>query len=183
MFETPEWRDPEIPEDFNDPLIWRDCPDCQGEWKKNLGCRVCNGIGKLLTRKGLLECFSRPIVHVETPLLITTGGNMPVDLTFKELRTKNVKRCEEAFPTCKDWTLADWMNATVGKLGELANILKKVKRGDFPMESVAEEVGKEIADVAIYLDLMAAKAGVNLADAIIQKFNEVSDRRNCAIKL
>jgi len=107
----------------------------------------------------------------------------PMRLSFAELREKNVKRCKEVFKTCDDWSLADWMNATLGELGELANILKKVKRGDFTLESVKEEIAKEIADVATYLDLLAANAGVDLGSAIVQKFNEVSDRRNSDIKL
>jgi NTP pyrophosphatase (non-canonical NTP hydrolase) len=101
-------------------------------------------------------------------------------LTFGRLRDFNVRRCESAFPMCKDWTAADWMTALVGEVGELANLLKKIKRGD---EVDPLEVGKEIADVQTYLDLLAAHLGVDLGEATIQKFNEVSDRRGSGIKL
>jgi NTP pyrophosphatase (non-canonical NTP hydrolase) len=104
-------------------------------------------------------------------------------LTFAELREPNVRRCNEYFKTCADWTPADWMTALTGEQGELANLLKKIRRGDFTLEEKREEVAKEIADVAIYLDLLASKLGIDLGKAVREKFNEVSDRRNCDIKL
>lgn len=104
-------------------------------------------------------------------------------LTFAELRGPNVQRCDEYFQTCADWTFSDWMMAMTGEQGELANLLKKIRRGDFTLEEKREEVAKEIADVAIYLDLLAAKLGIDLGKAVREKFNEVSDRRRCPIKL
>ena len=104
-------------------------------------------------------------------------------LNFKTLRIANVERCREFFKTCADWTHADWMTATIGELGELANVLKKVKRGDLTIEEARPMLEKEIADVQAYLDLLAASLNIDLALATVNKFNEVSDRRNCHIKL
>lgn len=104
-------------------------------------------------------------------------------LTFAELRGPNVQRCEEYFQSCKDWTISDWLMAITGELGELANVLKKIRRGDFTVEDKREELAKEIADVNIYLDLLAAKLNIDLGKAVREKFNEVSDRRRCPIKL
>lgn len=101
------------------------------------------------------------------------------NLTFKALREANIARAAEpveAYNECDDWTLADWMTATVGELGELANLLEKVKRGDFTMEEVQDKIAKEFADVQTYLDIMANEAGVDLGDATVKKFNEVSKR-------
>lgn len=75
------------------------------------------------------------------------------------------------------------MMAMTGEQGELANLLKKIRRGDFTLDEKRDEVAKEIADVAIYLDLLAAKLGIDLGKAVREKFNEVSDRRKCPIKL
>jgi NTP pyrophosphatase (non-canonical NTP hydrolase) len=79
------------------------------------------------------------------------------------------------------WTLADWMNATMGELGEAANILKKVRRGDLTMAEAHLALSKELADVMIYLDILACVAGVNLGDAVVDKFNEVSERVGATI--
>ena len=99
-------------------------------------------------------------------------------LTFNALRAANTERIGSSkYRICEEqWTPAHWMQATVGELGELANLLKKVDRGDFPFEQVKAEVAKELADVQTYLDILALKLGVDLGQATIDKFNEVSAR-------
>jgi NTP pyrophosphatase (non-canonical NTP hydrolase) len=105
-------------------------------------------------------------------------------LTFRRLREKNVLRCEKAFKhRLRDWSLAEWSNAMAGECGEACNITKKILRRDKPMKEYREELAKEIADVVVYADLVAAAAGVDLEEAVIQKFNEVSDRKKSKIKL
>lgn len=79
-------------------------------------------------------------------------------------------------PDGSDWSPAEWMQATVGELGELANVLKKVHRGDFTLEQAMPEIRKEFADVLIYLDIFAMQFGIDLSDAVREKFNEVSRR-------
>lgn len=102
----------------------------------------------------------------------------PVGLTFKALRAANTERIGSSkYRQCEEnWTTAHWMQATVGELGELANLLKKVDRGDFSLDAVRHEVAKELADVQAYLDILALKLGVDLGQATIDKFNEVSER-------
>lgn len=114
-------------------------------------------------------------------------GYMTDGLTFNVLRSANLKRVVQ-FKDAKgrlshpppeglhNWTPADWMTAVVGELGELANLLKKVKRGDFTLEEKQEEIQAEFADVQTYLDLLAASVGVDLGKATIAKFNQVSKR-------
>jgi NTP pyrophosphatase (non-canonical NTP hydrolase) len=99
-------------------------------------------------------------------------------LSFDTLREANVARLQDSkYKRCEEeWTPAHWMQATVGELGELANIMKKVDRGDFTLEEAREAIGKELADVQTYLDIMAYKLGINLAQATKDKFNEVSRR-------
>jgi len=107
-------------------------------------------------------------------------------LSFRTLREANKQRlplfrdangeiCHKE-PDGSDWSPAEWLQAVVGELGELANILKKVRRGDYPIEKALPEIRKEFADVAIYLDLFALQYGFDLGEAIRQKFNEVSHR-------
>lgn len=102
---------------------------------------------------------------------------------LKELRKVNEKRSVEGFQVeLKDWSLPTWGNAVAGEVGEMCNIIKKANRGD-TLPNFKEDLGKEIADVIIYLDLLAAREGISIENAIVQKFNEVSDRVKCDIKL
>lgn len=107
-------------------------------------------------------------------------------LTFAQLRRANLAR----LPTFKngkgepahseadgsDWSLNDWLTAVAGELGELANVLKKVRRGDLTLEQAQASLGKEAADVVTYLDILCFRMGVDLGVATVSKFNEVSDR-------
>jgi NTP pyrophosphatase (non-canonical NTP hydrolase) len=102
---------------------------------------------------------------------------------LQDLRVKNLCRCEESFPHraypglapsgLHAWTPLEWAGALAGEVGELANLLKKDRRGE---EVDWQQVKKEIADAFIYLDLCAAACGVELEQAVREKFNEVSER-------
>ena len=45
------------------------------------------------------------------------------------------------------------------------------------------EISHEIADVVIYLDLLAQSYGIDLGTAVRRKFNVVSDRRGSEVTL
>lgn len=128
---------------------------------------------------------------------------MPTSLTFAQLREANTARLPQ-FKNSKgepahseadgsNWVLSTWSNATFGELGEmgemllmymqiviklglLANHIKKVERGDEGLEAARQALGKEMADVLIYMDIFAMRCGVDLGHAIKDKFNEVSRR-------
>ncbi len=114
-------------------------------------------------------------------------------LTFDELRYANLLRLPlfrnrkgglaHAKRDGSDWCLAQWCNAVTGELGEAANIIKKIERGDMSLEEAREDLARELADVQTYLDLLAYRAGVNLGDATITKWNEVSHRIGVSIQL
>ena len=109
-----------------------------------------------------------------------------MSLTYDTLRAANITRLPrflnkhgERVHSCddgSDWSPAEWLEAVVGELGELSNMLKKVRRGDFTYEEAQHEIAKEFADVAIYLDIYAYQFRIDLGEAIRSKFNEVSDR-------
>jgi len=115
------------------------------------------------------------------------------ELTFSELREANVERLPQfknskgepahSEPDGSDWKLSAWCNAVTGELGELANKIKKVERGDYTLEEMKEDLGKELADVQTYLDILAFRIGIDLGEATVNKFNEVSDRVGCDVKL
>lgn len=106
-------------------------------------------------------------------------------LTFQQLRDANVERLSSSkYKLCEqNWQPAHWVQALVGEVGEAANILKKVDRGDFELKSVLPEIAKELADIQCYLDILAHKLGVDLGDATVGKFNEVSKRIGSDVRL
>jgi NTP pyrophosphatase (non-canonical NTP hydrolase) len=91
------------------------------------------------------------------------------------LRSKQYKNARGEL-VAQQWGLSQWSNACLGELGEAANVIKKIERGDFTLDTAREDLGKELADVMIYLDLLAHAAGISLDTATINKFNEVSER-------
>lgn len=110
------------------------------------------------------------------------------ELTFALLSLVNRERCERwhpGFPHDDEWTLADWSNAVCGEAGELANIVKKLRRyecnlageGDPSVDELHEMLADELADVVCYLDLLASKVDIDLAAAVVDKFNRVSKRQ------
>lgn len=73
------------------------------------------------------------------------------------------------------WSLSEWMTATLGELGEAANIVKKLNRerdgirgNSATAEALRLALRREIADTFIYLDLMAQAAGFYLEDAVVE---------------
>lgn len=113
-------------------------------------------------------------------------GYMTDGLTLNVLREANVARIPQ-FKNAKgepahekedgsDWSLNDWLTAVVGELGEAANVLKKIRRGDFTIDQARPELADELADVLTYLDILASQCGINLGKATIDKFNRVSQK-------
>ena len=115
------------------------------------------------------------------------------ELTFRQLREANIKRLPEfrnskgelahKFPDGSDWTLSDWCTALTGELGEAANIIKKIRRGDVELVDVRAKLADEFADIQTYLDILAFQANIDLGKAVIHKFNRVSARVGSSVKL
>lgn len=87
-------------------------------------------------------------------------------MTFSK---RNLARCESPNGfnhPLNSWSLSDWLTATAGELGEAANIIKKLNRvrdgipgnSETP-EQLRNALAEELADVAIYLDLLTQAAG------------------------
>jgi len=116
-----------------------------------------------------------------------------MELRFSDLRKANLKRLPlfknahgkiaHSSPDGSDWTPSDWIMAVMGELGELANILKKLRRGDYEQYQVQQAIEDELADVQTYLDILAFNLKVDLGQATINKFNQVSRRVDCDVKL
>jgi NTP pyrophosphatase (non-canonical NTP hydrolase) len=105
-------------------------------------------------------------------------------LSFALLRERSYARALRWHPGgIESWSLSDWACAAAGELGEACNVIKKLnrlrdnlpgnKRGE-DGDTLREKLALEIADTVMYLDLLAAAAGIDLEQAVIQKFNRVS---------
>lgn len=121
-------------------------------------------------------------------------------LTFNALRGANVDRLSlfenakgkpaHKNPDGSDWIPAQWLQAMVGEVGEYANVRKKYERGDFgdidseEAQSIFKvEAANELADVAIYLDLLAYRLGIDLGKAITTKWNAKSKQLGIPMQL
>lgn len=113
-------------------------------------------------------------------------------MTFTGFSTVNRMRCESAAGfnhALNSWSTSDWMTATMGELGEAANIAKKLNRirdgipgNKETKEELVIALREEIADVFIYLDLLAQSQGFDLESAVREKFNKTSQKLGCPIE-
>lgn len=99
---------------------------------------------------------------------------------------ENRRRCEAwtGFNhPLNSWSLSDWMTATLGELGEAANVAKKLNRvrdgipgnAETP-EELRAKLSDELADAFIYLDLMAQSQGIDLSSSVRDKFDRTSKK-------
>jgi len=111
------------------------------------------------------------------------------DLGFYQLRKANVTRCSRWHKGgLKDWSVEQWAVAVVGELGEACNAIKKLRRVEDNIANISADptrqisshedaikvIGEELADTMIYLDLPAARLGIDLAREVCLKFNKTS---------
>ena len=101
----------------------------------------------------------------------------------------NRARAERWHAGGEPWTASDWSNALAGETGELCNVVKKVRRHEThvdrlstgrayntpDLDTLLASVREEIADVFLYLDLVAHHFGLSLEECIFPKFNRVSE--------
>lgn len=118
-----------------------------------------------------------------------------VSLTFEQLARVNVDRARAwhpGFPDGSDgWTGADWSNALCGEAGEMANVVKKIRRLDTGITQADVQTGsgllwalrKEIGDVIIYADLLAQFYGMTLEECVRHAFNVTSVREGLPQRL
>ncbi len=106
------------------------------------------------------------------------------DFNMRAFSAENLARCQAPngfnHPLAS-WSLSDWMTATLGELGEAANVVKKLNRfrdGVPGNKETPEQLRKmlkaELADAFIYLDLTAQAAGIDLATAVRDTFDAKS---------
>lgn len=105
---------------------------------------------------------------------------------LKKLKKANRNRASRyGHEDFERWNLPEWACAVAGETGELCNIIKKIHRGDYTLEQANERnlIGDEAADIVIYLDILCQRAGIDLSESIINKFNKGSEIINCPISI
>lgn len=59
----------------------------------------------------------------------------------------------------------------VGELGELANLIKKIIRGDTNINNEINNIEEEISDIFIYLIKMCNQMNINLEESFLKKLD------------
>lgn len=119
-------------------------------------------------------------------------------LDIKSITEKSVARTLAQPPqgfghALEAWSLLEWAGAACGELGEATNIAKKMDRFDkgFASASFAgvdyntlrEHLAEEMGDAFHYMILLAARAGIDLEQAIVDSFNNKSKQIGSTILL
>lgn len=111
------------------------------------------------------------------------------NLTIKSLQYAIRVRHSKKF---KHKPLYFYGNALAGETGELCNMIKKVSRADFGevtgndlelTQKTKHEMGLELADIIMYCAQIANDLNIDLATCTKLKFNEISERVNCDVKI
>ena len=96
--------------------------------------------------------------------------------TYTTLRQANQARTLECDPDSK-LTLVFFGNEMAGEVGEACNVIKKVERERLGLpgsRATISDLADELADVVICADLVALAEGIDLQQAIANKFNKTS---------
>lgn len=88
-------------------------------------------------------------------------------MTFGVLREANLARLPRfknkhgqpahSMPDGSDWTPAQWLQATLGELGEFAAARIAYEQGTLSPAAYKKEAGKELADFSTYADILALR--------------------------
>jgi NTP pyrophosphatase (non-canonical NTP hydrolase) len=149
-----------------------------------------------------IEAFKAEITRLKAaPVLL----DVIEPLSFERFAATNKARCDRWQPL-GNWSVSDWGVALTGEIGEVSDALELLsvlmlgttlmgragKIGDaikkynryrdavpgapVTREAAVDDIGKELADVLIYCDLLAQRLGISLAEVLTRKFNEKSDK-------
>lgn len=105
---------------------------------------------------------------------------------LQKFRELNIQRAQTGFRCYDNQPLTYWTTALAGEVGELCNMIKKMERvqrggidggSSYTAKDINKEMLKEeIGGIAIYLDLLASLLDIDLQEAIVDTFNEKSEK-------
>lgn len=126
--------------------------------------------------------------RAETLTLAIAAEKLYGALIVGDVQAINVQRAQRWHSgNFHEWSGLEWAGALCGEAGEAANICKKLRRiesridgnawSDRPMDGaqLVRALAGECADVFLYLTLLASRYGIDLSQAIRDKFNAKSE--------
>jgi len=105
-------------------------------------------------------------------------GYMTDGVTFNVLRGANQNRQKE-WPGNEKADVPFRALEVAGEAGELSEAIKKLLRAERGIKgstATREDVADEMGDLLVSLDLLADALGINLGEAVRQKFNRASEK-------
>lgn len=69
--------------------------------------------------------------------------------------------------------------AFAGEFGEVANIVKKIVRGDYTLDEKRNEISEEIADMFAYLIKLSYQLNIDLEEAYLKKVHKNQEKFKC----
>lgn len=101
-------------------------------------------------------------------------------ISFDELRQKNIDRCPHYGYPVEEKSPMGWLDRVGDEFLELCDV---VEAHDTGFDTLKEDIGKEIADVVTFCDLLATRYGFNLGKLVLDKFNEISERVGSDVRM
>lgn len=105
--------------------------------------------------------------------------------TMKELDRANITRQKEWDPN-GSITLEYRGNELAGEVGEACNVIKKLARermGIRGTRATLDMLAEELADAIICISLLAANEGIDMDEAVKNKFNATSEKYGLATRM
>ena len=107
-------------------------------------------------------------------------------LSFEQLRKAHENREKRWTKGAEEWSINDMLVGLGGECGEALNEGKKLRRletgmqqhGNVPVSHLVakHKIMLELADMIHYAELVAMKLGLSLEEAVVEKFNSISER-------
>ena len=96
-----------------------------------------------------------------------------VTMNFDEYQQKSL----ETVVFDEDVALPYLALGLVSESGEVAGKVKKVLRGDYPLDSISEDLKKEIGDVLWYIAVLSDFLGYKLSEIAISNYEKLHKRK------
>lgn len=104
-------------------------------------------------------------------------------MDLSKLRQANQERQKEWCPEAQP-DLSFRGNELAGETGEACNVIKKLERerhGWRGSRATKEQLEEELADIIIVCDLIAGSLGIDLSQAVKDKFNKTTSQNSLSV--
>ncbi len=116
----------------------------------------------------LQEANNRLLERARGAELALSRASIP--LTFDALRRANIERFEERFQPLSETSPSDWGVIFAGEAGAVCTAINKFRQD----AGYVRDVAVSLVGTVLYADLLAARLGIDLAQAMVRGFNAVS---------